>query len=79
LIDDGFSADRRETEIVVGFGEGRTVNVDLGQPIDHLRQLDLIRYHQHDEMRGFSIINPDQLPRSTFNTIREMRDQLGIK
>ncbi len=50
LIGDGFSADRGETEVVIGFVEGRAPNADRGQPIDHLRQLDLIRHRQHDEV-----------------------------
>lgn len=50
LIGDGFGADRGEAEVVVGFVEGRTPNADRRQPIDHLRQLNLIDDRQHDEM-----------------------------
>lgn len=49
-IGDGFGANRGEAKIIVGFVEGRTPNVDRGQPIDRLRQLDLISHRQHDEM-----------------------------
>ena len=48
LIADRFGADRGEAEIVVGFVEGRTPNVDRRQSIDHLRQLDRISYYQDD-------------------------------
>ena len=50
LIADGFSADRGQAEIVIGFVEGRTLKVDRRQPIDYLRHLDLIGDRQYDEM-----------------------------
>ena len=50
LIGDRFGADRGEAEVVVGFVEGRTAKADCRQPIDHLRQLDLIGDRQHDEV-----------------------------
>ncbi len=46
MIADRLGADRGETEVVIGFVEGRTPNADRGQPIDHLRQLDLFSHCQ---------------------------------
>jgi hypothetical protein len=50
MIADRFGADSREAKVVVGFVEGCTAKADCRQPIERLRQLDLISHRQHDEM-----------------------------
>jgi hypothetical protein len=50
LIADRFGADGRETEVIVRLAKGCTADVDRGQPIERLSQLDLINDRQHHKM-----------------------------